>query len=70
MLAKGQLTVLAPEAKKHWSAAAFNMGHKYVDPSWSSHVTAEGCGCHGVGAAHGFNFELLSIQFAGFLLQK
>lgn len=52
VLAKGQLTVLAAEAKTHWPVAAFNLGHKYMDPSWSSHMTAEGCGCHGVGAGN------------------
>lgn len=52
VLAKGQLTALAAVAKKHWPVAAFNTGQKYVDPSWSSHVTAKGCGCHGVGAGN------------------
>lgn len=71
VLAKGQLTVLAAEAKKRWPVAAFNLGHKYVDPSWSSHVTAEGCGCHGVGAGNTTDqlvgFGPLCVQLAGFL---
>lgn len=32
--------------------AAFNAGHKYVDSSWFSHVTAESSGCHGDGTGN------------------
>lgn len=53
-VAKGQRTVLAAEATEHWPVAESNVGQdsvgqESVDPSWSSHVTAEACGCRGFG---------------------
>lgn len=70
-LRKGQLTVLAAEARKHgrWLHLTWdiNMG----STSYSGHVTAQGlwalwrCSREHSGSVQGFGFEPLRVQLAG-----